>query len=172
MFYNIESLPSNEPEKDFFLLNNFLDNVQVATKEIAGYIDVMSVDETDKLSFSFSLENIIEEHFKLLVNAKREFKIEQVMNPKELFTKLTNNGLVSEVLHVKLMTLDWLWEKFKNNINRLKDGTKSTLFLQLLNQLKSILKSLLNVLGISSDIFEEDFDLLMSMLEMCNQNNS
>lgn len=76
MFYNIESLPSNEPEKDFFLLNNFLDNVQVATKEIAGYIDVMSVDETDKLSFSFSLENIIEEHFKLLVNAKREFKIE------------------------------------------------------------------------------------------------
>lgn len=173
MFYDIENRPSENPQKEYFLLNNFLDKIGGVTAEITEMVMLMSVEVTDELKNwnNFSVKDIMDEHFKTLINAKRDFGIEQVINSKELYTKLSNNGLVGEILDVKLVTLDWLWEKVKENYNSLRDGTKSGLFNQIFNQLKSLLTSLLKALGLPTDIFEENFDLLISLLEMAKQEN-
>ena len=169
MFYKDENFSQESPKKEFFLLNNFLDKIPLVVDEIAIQLEGMSIEEIDKMKTHFSLSKIMNDTFQLIAQGKRDFKIEQITNPKEIYIKLTINGLTGDTLSAKLSLLDWLWEKAENLFTFLRDGKHITLFYQLINQLKSILSSLLNCLGINTDIYNEAFDLLMSFLEMCNQ---
>lgn len=169
MFYKIENTPTDAFNRDLYLINNFLKEIPKVVDEVAENLQDMAVDEIDKMNY-FSLPDLINEHFKLLVNAQRQLKVEQVLDSKGIYIKMSDNGLTGESLSAKLQVLDWLWEKAQKLFIDLKEGEFHDLFSSLINQMKSILKSILSVLGIDSDIFEEDFDLLISVLEMCKQN--
>jgi hypothetical protein len=170
MFYKKISFEEESPSKEFYLLNNYLDKLPFVLNEITSRIDDMSIEEIDNMRTRFSISKIINETFQLLAQTRRDFKIEQINVPKELYTKLAHNGLVGDALVAKLSAVDWLWEKALSLWDTLRNGENTTLFYQLFNQLKSILSSLLNCLGFSADIFNEAIDLLMSFIEMSNQN--
>ncbi len=166
MFYKIDKIPDDEYNKDIFLSSNFLEKCPEVVKSIAYELSMMTLDVTDKMYTN--VEEIMASTFEFLVNSKRDFKIESVTNPKELYKKLSENGLTGESLYAKLKVLDWLWEKAQKLFNDLLGGKFYHLFNALLNQLKSILKSILNAQGFPFDIFEEAFDLLNSFLPLCD----
>ncbi len=169
MFYKELNFIEESPSKEFYLLNNFLDKTPTLLSGFASALEEMSIKEIDEMRTHFSISIIIDETFRLIAQSSRDFKIEQINAPKELFTKLALNGLVGESLVAKLSVLDWLWKKAESLLITLRNGKNTNLFYQLLNQLKSILSSLLNCLGINVDIFNEAIDLLMSFIEMSNQ---
>lgn len=167
MFYNIENQPENTLEKDFFLIDNFLKEVPNVVNKIAIEFQDMAQDEIDDMKEFINLKEIIESQFKFLLIANRDFKIEQVANPKELYKKLSDNGLAGESLYAKLQVLDWLWKRAKEKFVTLMSGLNNSLYASLINQIKSILGSILNALGINSDIYDEAMDLLFSFKELC-----
>ena len=111
MFYKTLSYPQESPQKEFYLLNNFLDKTSIVVDEIATNLMTMTIEEVDKMKTHFSLSDFMKEQFQFLAQAKRDFKIDQVINSKEIYAKLTINGLTGDTLLVKLSALDWLWEK-------------------------------------------------------------
>lgn len=169
MFYEELKFQEESPSKDFYLLNNYLDKIPAVLSGVASGLEEMSIREIDNMRTHFSISQIIDETFRLLAQSRRDFKIEQINTPQELYTKLSLNGLVGETLVAKLSVLDWLWKKAEPLLITLRNGENTSLFYQLMNQLKSILSSLLNCLGINVDIFSEAIDLLMSFIEMSNQ---
>lgn len=170
MFYKELNFQEESPSMEFYLLNNFLDQTPKIVDTIAVNFQEMSYEEVDNMKYKFSLSKIMNETFQLISRIKMDFKIEQVTNTKDVYSKLAENGLVGEFLIAKLSVLDWLWEKAESLFVTLRSGQNTNLFYQLINQLKSILSSLLNCLGFSADIFNEAIDLLMSFIEMSNQN--
>ena len=171
MFYKTEGLPEEIINKDFFLLNNFIDNTQVVTKAITIEFQDMCQEVIDSMKYQFSLKDIIEEQFNSLSIAKRDFRIEQALNLKELYRKLAENGLTSDSLYAKLQILDWFWEKCKINFYELRGGLSQNLFNSFLTLLSDVLESILNALGFKVDIFKESLSLLKSLIEMCNTKN-
>jgi hypothetical protein len=167
MFYKSIKLPEQDIDKDFFLINNFLEKCPEIVKKITMELSMMSIEVTND-EMDLNIEKIIDSTFELLVNSKREFKIESITNPKILYKKIFENGLTSESLIAKLKILDWLWEKSQEFFNDLRGGMYYNLFHALINQIKSLLKSILNALGFPTDIFEEALDLLNSFLPICN----
>jgi len=166
MFSQIDDLPSDEVERDLFLVTNFLNNVSIVTINIAKEFQDMTFD-IQQLS-DLSLTNVVSETFKklspVIIDLEREF----LKNKLEFFKKFNDNGLTGESLNCKLIALDWLWLKAKDLFMNLKSGEYIGLFRALINQLKSLLKSILSSFGYSNDIFDEIFDLLISFSEMCN----
>jgi hypothetical protein len=166
MFYKTDNMPNDELSKDILLIINFLEKCPLVVKEISTDLTMMTLDVTDKMYLN--LEEIMASTFEFLVNSKRDFKIESVTSPKELYKKLNENGLTGESLYAKLKVLDWLWEKAQKLFNDIRGGKFYHLFNALINQLKSILKSILNAQGFPFDIFDEAFDLLNSFLPLCD----
>jgi hypothetical protein len=166
MFYNKENLPADQTEKVYFLITNFLDEAEKITNLIAEKFSDMTHEILD--DFDLNLKQIISRTFVTLPQVRRDFVIESVNQSDVLFKKLTDNGLVGDSLNCKLIALDWLWNKARNFFLDLMDGKYNYLFWILLNQLKSILGSILKSLGISTDIYDEAYDLLMSFSIMSN----
>ena len=168
MFYKIDNIPDDEYNIDIYLSSNFLEKCPEVVKSIAYELSLMTVEVTDKMNIQ--IEEMMEKTFELLVISRRDFKLESVTNPKDLHKKLSENGLTGESLYAKLKVLDWLWEKALKLFTEftLRGGKFYHLFNALINQLKSILKSILNALGFPTDIFEEALDLLSSFLPLCD----
>jgi Zn-dependent oligopeptidase len=167
MFYKNLDLPSSNPEVEFYLIRNFLNVTPEFLKSIAERLREMTFDLTD---YSYlDLEKIVSETFERLTLAKREFSIEVITSAKELFRKLEEHGLTGEFLIAKLKTLDWLWEKAQNLFESLMSGLNVSLFNALLNQISSILSSLMSALGLNSDVFKECIDLMLSFAVLSNR---
>ena len=166
MFYKLKNIPDDSLQKDFFLINNFLNELPNAVKKIAEDFHFITQDETENIENYVNIKDVIISNFELIINAKRDFKIEEVTNTKEIYTKLAINGLTGENLYAKLQMLDWLWYKTKDNPETLKSGLNDSFYTALIKLLKSILSSILKASGFPTDIFEEALDLLNSFKEM------
>ena len=173
MFYdNVKNLGDSPLNDDFVLLENFLNKLPEAIDEIGHDLRDICNDVFDKSSFMtrsvYDTPSIINEHFKQLITHKRELKSEIVLDNKSLYKKLEAHGLTGDSLHVKLSFLDWLWKTAKDNIVAVKQALNNGLVQTLINSLQSILGSLMKTLGFNPDIFDEDFNLLLVMIEMGN----
>jgi hypothetical protein len=166
MFYNLENTPENSLEKDFFLINNFLKETPKVVSEIADMFQNNAFDETDNISGYVNIKDVIITNFGFIINDIRDFKIEQVTNTKEIYTKLTDNGLTNDSLYAKLQMLDWLWFKTKDHPETLRSGLNDSFYTALIKLLKSILLSILKAIGLPFDIYEEALELLNSFKEM------
>ena len=169
MFYKLESIPEDSLQKDFFLINNFLNKLPDAVKKIAEDFHDIADDDPEIIKVYGNIKDVIVSNFGFLINAERDIKIEEVTNTKEIYTKLANNGLTGDSLYVKLQMLDWLWYKTKDNPETLKSGLNDSFYSALINIIKSILSSILNALGFPSDIFNEALVLLNSYKEMSKE---
>jgi hypothetical protein len=166
MFYKNIELPNNTLDRDAFLLLNFLKQTPAVLKKLAEDFFDMNTDFHDKENVN--IIEIVEKTFDQLKSAQRDFKIDVILTTKATFEKLEQNGLTGKSLAAKLKVLDWLWEKCKSIIINIRSGLNLDIVQTLLNHIKSILKSLLMALGISSDIYEECVDLLLSFSVMSN----
>lgn len=166
MFIKNLKLPESQLEKDFFLLDNFLDKVPIIVNQLVEKIQQTNSDVFERMEIKFSISELYKSQFKFLINAKREFRIQQLTNVREVYSKLTENGLTEDSLNLKMNVLDWFWYKVKDLFSKLSDKDNHSLFEKFITQLKSTLVSLLSALGINADIFEEALDLLTSFLEI------
>jgi hypothetical protein len=167
MFYKNLELPNNDFEKDVFLLRNFLDKTPTLLDTIAYEFKQMTAEVFLDVH-SLDIQRIVNSTFEKLRIARVDLGIDAVLDDKLTIEKLTNNGLTGESLYAKLISLDWLWEKAQKLFLNLRDGLNLDIFQTLLNQIKSILRSLLLALGIDSDIYDECIDLLLSFSVMSN----
>ena len=171
MFIKNLKLPESQLEKDFFLLDNFLDKVPIIVNQLVEKIQETNSEVFERMEIKFSIPELFKSQFEFLINAKREFKIQQLTTIREIYSKLTENGLTEDSLNLKMNVLNWFWYKVEKLLPDLLNTKNHSLFEKFIYQLKSILISLSNALGINSDLFEEAFDLLLSFLEMIKNKN-
>jgi len=50
MFYKINNLPSDTLQKDFFLINNFLEQCPIVINKIAYEFNMMTIDITENMN--------------------------------------------------------------------------------------------------------------------------
>ena len=167
MFYNLENTPGDSLQKDFFLINNFLNEIPNAVKKLAE--DFYFIADNDDTDLHGLIKDVIISNFGTLIDVKRDFKIEETTHTEEILKKLANNGLTGDSLYAKLQMLDWLWYKTKDHPETLRSGLNDSFYTALINILKSILESILNALGFPSDIFKEALVLLNSFKEMAKE---
>lgn len=166
MFIKGLQLPESPLEKDFFLLDNFLQELPAVVNQLVERLQEVNSQIFTQMEIKFSISELFKEQFEVLRTYKRNLRLELLTNVKEIYYKLTENGLTENSLNLKMNVLDWFWDRVKDLFSNLENIGNHSLFEKFINQLKSILVSLLSALGINSDIFEEAFDLLSSFLEM------
>ncbi len=177
MFYDeVKNLAGSGFNDDFVLLENFLTKLPEVVDEIGYELRDICNDVFSNSGYMtrsvYETPSIINEHFKQLIAPKRELKNESILDPKSLYRKLDEHGLTGDSLHIKLSFLDWLKKAVKDNITAIRKALNNGLVQSLINSLQSILGSLLKALGFNPDIFDEDFNLLLIMVEMGNNKYS
>lgn len=174
MFLNDVNINSKKiPEIEFEYIVNFLDKLPEALSLITNELVFNTLDLFAENNFYYNnhtnkLKEIIGDQFKLLINAKRDFKFKILYHFDELLNSLNENGLTGESLMVKFELLDLLWVKSKNLINDLRGGLHFNLINAMLNLFKALLNSILNAIGFNLDIFNEAFSILNSLTALSN----
>lgn len=166
MFIKGLDIPQPSTDKDLYLLDNFLQKLPEVVTQLMDKLHEINMSIFKIMEINFSVPDLFKERFSFLNEAKRKLTIRKNSNLENLYSKLTENGLTENMLILKMKILDWFWEKTDSLLFSFKNVKNSNLLGHFINQLKSLLKSLLSALGINSDVYEECFDLLSSILEM------
>jgi hypothetical protein len=76
MFYKKNSFEEESPSKEFYLLNNYLDKLPFSLNEIASRKDFICIDEIGNMRSCFSVSQIRNKTFRLIVKTRRNLRIE------------------------------------------------------------------------------------------------
>jgi hypothetical protein len=171
MFYQNLELPSNEIERDFFLINNFLKNVPTVVNHLADAFRNNAQFEIDEIKGFKDFDVVIKSEIGKLDAISSQILERLREQSDDSYKNLAKVGLTNDTLSAKLQMLDWLWYKIKGENERgtLRNSLNDSFFTQFINMLKSVLKSLFNAFELNSDLFEEALDLLNAFKELAKQ---
>lgn len=166
MFYQNLELPSNEVERDFFLINNFLKNVPIVVNHLVDAFRDIAQIEIDEIKGFKNFNEVIKSEIGKLDAISGQILERIRVQSDESYKNLEKVGLTRNTLSAKLQMLDWLWYKMKDFVDTLKWSWNDSFFTQFINMVKSVITSLFNAFGLDSDLFEEALDLLNAFKEI------
>src|SRR5690606_18509787 len=100
-------------------------------------IQEINSDVFHRMEIKFSIPELFKRQFEFLRIYREKLKFEKSLNIREIYYKLTENGLTENSLNLKMNVLDWFWYKVKDLFSELLNIDNHSLFEKFITQLKS-----------------------------------